>query len=108
MRIAVLGAGGVGGYFGGRLAQAGVDTTFIARGATLEALRKHGLRVESIRGDFHLQNVQASDDPSSIGPVDVILTAVKAWHLPEAAERLSPMLGPDTVVVPLENGIDAP
>ncbi|HEX6087088.1 MAG TPA: 2-dehydropantoate 2-reductase [Thermoanaerobaculia bacterium] len=108
MRIAVVGAGGVGGYFGGRLAQAGIDTTFIARGATLAALRERGLRVESTHGDFALDTVQATDDPSSVGPVDAILLAVKTPQLPDAAKRLGPMLGPETMVVPLENGIDAP
>ena len=108
MKIAVIGAGGVGGYFGGRLAQAGIDTTFIARGATLDALRTKGLRVESIHGDFLIEHPQATDDPRSVGEVDAILLAVKAWQIPEAAERAKPMLGPNTIVVPLENGIDAP
>lgn len=108
MRIVVVGAGGVGGYFGGRLAQAGIDTTFLVRGATLDALRTRGLRVDSILGDFVLERVQATDDPSTVGPVDAILLAVKAWQLPEAASKLAPMLGPETMVVPLENGIDAP
>jgi 2-dehydropantoate 2-reductase len=108
MRIAVIGAGGVGGYFGGRLAQAGHDVTFIARGATLAALQKHGLRVESILGDFALERVQVTDDPASVGPVDAILTAVKAWQIAEAAANLQPMLAAETIVVPLENGIDAP
>ena len=108
MRIAVIGAGGVGGYFGGRLAQSGVDTTFIARGATLEALRTRGLRVDSIQGDFILDRVNATGDPSTIGNVDAVLVAVKAWQIPEAAETLKPVIGDDTVVVPLENGMDAP
>ena len=108
MKIAVVGAGGVGGYFGGRLAQAGIDTTFIVRGATLEALRTHGLTVESVLGDFKLDHVQATDDPSTVGPVDAILLAVKAWQIPEAAESARPMVGPETMIVPLENGIDAP
>jgi len=108
MKIAVVGAGGVGGYFGGRLAQAGIDTTFIARGATLEALRTRGLRVESVVGDFALEQVQATDDPSTIGPVDAVLLAVKTWQLAEAAAAIRPLLGADTMVVPLENGIDAP
>lgn len=108
MRIAVIGAGGVGGYFGGRLAQAGFDTTFLVRGATLEALRTRGLRVESVNGDFALERVQASDDPSSVGIVDAVLVAVKAWQIPEAVANIGPMLGPETIVVPLENGIDAP
>ncbi len=108
MRIAVIGAGGVGGYFGGRLAQAGIDVTFIARGATLDALRDHGLRVESILGDFAIDSVQTTDDARAVGTVDAILMAVKAWQLAEAAEQVRPMIGPDTMLVPLENGIDAP
>ena len=108
MRIAVIGAGGVGGYFGGRLAQAGIDTTFIVRGATLEALRTRGLRVDSVKGDFVLDRVQATADPSDVGPVDAVLLAVKAWQVAEAAKSLGPLLGPETMVVPLENGIDAP
>jgi 2-dehydropantoate 2-reductase len=108
VRIAVIGAGGVGGYFGGRLAQAGIDTTFIARGATLGALRTKGLRVESIVGDFTVEHPQATDDPQTVGAVDAVLLAVKAWQIAEAAEAAKPMIGPDTLVVPLENGIDAP
>jgi len=108
VRVAVVGAGGVGGYFGGRLAQAGVDTTFLARGETLKALRGRGLRVDSVNGNFALDRVQATDDPSTVGPVDAVLLAVKAWQIPEAAKMLGPMLGPETVIVPLENGIDAP
>lgn len=108
MKIAVVGAGGVGGYFGGRLAQAGIDTTFIVRGATLEALRTKGLRVDSIKGDFVVERPQATDDPHIAGAVDAILLAVKAWQIPQAAESAKPMLGQDTIVVPLENGIDAP
>ena len=108
MRIAVIGAGGVGGYFGGQLAQAGTDVTFLARGAMLGALRSNGLRVDSILGDFTVSPVKATDDPTSIGPVDAILMAVKAWQIPEAAAQITPLLGADTMVVPLENGIDAP
>ncbi len=104
MRIAVIGAGGVGGYFGGRLAQAGYDVTFLARGATLDALRAHGLRVDSILGDFVVEPVQVT--PS--GQYDVILMAVKTWQIPEAAAQIAPMLHDETMVVPLENGIDAP
>jgi 2-dehydropantoate 2-reductase len=107
-RIAVVGAGGVGGYFGGRLAQAGLDVTFIARGATLEALRTKGLRVESINGDFTIDSVKATDDYSAAGQFDAILMTVKSWQVHEAAVRIQPMVGPETVVVPLENGVDAP
>lgn len=108
MRIAVIGAGGVGGYFGGKLAHAGIDTTFIVRGRTLAALRANGLRVDSVRGDFTVPAVQATDDPSTVGQVDAVLIAVKAWQIPEAARALLPLLGPDTVVVPLENGLEGP
>ena len=108
MRIAVVGAGGVGGYFGGRLASAGLNVTFIARGATLEALRTKGLRVESINGDFTLENVQATDDCAAAGQFDAIVMAVKSWQIHDAAVRLVPMVGPDTVIVPLENGVEAP
>jgi 2-dehydropantoate 2-reductase len=108
VKVAVIGAGGVGGYFGGRLAHAGIDTTFIARGATLDALRSRGLRVESINGDFTVEHPHATDNPRTVGTVDAILLAVKAWQIPEAAESAKPMLGPHTIVVPLENGIDAP
>lgn len=108
MKIAVIGAGGVGGYFGGKLAHAGIDTTFIVRGKTLDALRRHGLRVDSIHGDFHVQPVQATDDANSVGPVDAVLLGVKAWQLPEAAETARPLVDRETAVVPLENGVDAP
>ncbi|MFN8652569.1 MAG: 2-dehydropantoate 2-reductase [Gemmatimonadales bacterium] len=108
MRIAVFGAGGVGGYFGGRLAQAGADVTFIARGAHLAALRERGLAVASIKGDFRLPQLRATDDPASVGPVDAVLLAVKAWQVAGACEAMRPMIGPDTIVVPLENGVEAP
>jgi 2-dehydropantoate 2-reductase len=107
MRVAVVGAGGVGGYFGGKLANAGIDTTFIVRGATLEALRARELRVDSIGGDFALR-VNATDDPGGVGLVDAILMTVKSWQIAEAAATLAPMIGANTVVVPMENGIDAP
>jgi 2-dehydropantoate 2-reductase len=108
MRIAIYGAGGVGGYFGGRLAQAGEEVVFIARGKHLQALRSHGLRVDSIKGDFVVQPAHATDDPTQVGIVDVILVGVKAWQVPEAAEAMRPMVGPKTVVVPLQNGVEAP
>jgi 2-dehydropantoate 2-reductase len=108
LKIAVVGVGGVGGYFGGRLAKAGVDTVFIARGATLDALRSKGLRVDSINGDFSLERVNATDDPASVGPVDAVIFATKAWQIPEAAEKAKPLIGEDTVAVPLENGMEAP
>jgi hypothetical protein len=93
VRVAFIGAGGVGGYFGGKLAQAGVDTTFIVRGATLAALRADGLRVDSIGGDFVVNPVQATDDPSTVGPVDAVFVTVKAWQIAEAVANIGPLLG---------------
>jgi 2-dehydropantoate 2-reductase len=98
----------VGGYFGGRLAQAGEDVVFIARGDHLKAMQTAGLRVDSIEGDFVVDPIQATDDPTQAGVVDAILVAVKAWHVPEAAEAMRPMVAPETFVVPLENGVEAP
>ena len=108
MRIAVFGTGGVGGYFGGRLAQAGEDVVFIARGEHLQALHTHGLKVDSIKGDFVIHPVQATDDPAEVGVVDVVLVGVKAWQVPEAAQAIRPLIGAETLVVPLQNGIEAP
>jgi 2-dehydropantoate 2-reductase len=108
MRIAVVGVGGVGGYFGGRLAQAGEQVVFIARGANLEALRTRGLRVESTSGDFELHTVEATDDPGRVGAVDAVLITVKAWQVPEVAQAIRPLVGPETCVVPLQNGVEAP
>jgi 2-dehydropantoate 2-reductase len=105
MRIAVCGAGGVGGYFGGRLAQAGADVHLIARGAHLEALRTHGLRVQSVKGDFAVR-IPATDDPADIGPCDYVLFCVKAFDTESAAARLGPLLGDATAVVSLQNGVD--
>ena len=107
MRIAVVGAGGVGGYFGGRLAQAGYDVTFIARGRHLDAMVRDGLRVESINGDFSVSPVQATDAPEKVGAVDLVVIGVKAWQIPETAGRLGPMLAPQTLVLPLQNGLEA-
>ena len=108
MRVAVYGAGGVGAYFGGRLAQAGDPVTFIARGAHLDALRTGGLRVDSIKGDFVVQPARATDDPGTVGPVDLVLVGVKAWQVPEAGAAMRPLVGPDTLVLPLQNGVEAP
>lgn len=108
MRIAVFGTGGVGGYFGGRLAQAGEDVIFIARGEHLKAIRQNGLRVDSIAGDFVTHPAQATDIPAEVGVVDAVLVTVKAWQVSEAAEAMKPMVGPNTMVIPLENGVDAP
>jgi 2-dehydropantoate 2-reductase len=108
MRIAVFGAGAVGGYFAGRLAQAGEEIVLIARGEHLQALRQHGLRVDSIKGDFVALPSLATDDPRQAGAVDVVLVGVKAWQVPEAAQAMRPLIGPETFVVPLENGVEAP
>jgi 2-dehydropantoate 2-reductase len=108
MRIAVFGAGAVGGYFGGRLAESGQDVVFIARGAHLRAMQSEGLRVDSINGDFTVYPVQAFDDPTRVGEVEAVLLGVKAWQVPEAALAVRPLIGQDTFVVPLQNGVDAP
>ena len=108
MRIAVFGTGGVGGYFGGRLAQAGEDVVFIARGDHLQAMLTQGLRVDSVKGNFLVKPVQATDDPAQAGIVDVVLLGVKAWQVPDAAEAIRQMVGPETFVLPLQNGLEAP
>ena len=107
MRIAVVGSGGVGGYFGGRLAESGADVTFLARGAHLEALRARGLRIVSPKGDVHLPRVQAAADTREIGPVDVVLFAVKLYDTDGALAALPPLIGAGTIVVPLQNGVDS-
>ncbi len=107
MKIAVFGAGGVGGYFGGRLAQAGTPVAFVARGKHLEAIQDRGLRIVSPLGDALVAPVEASDDPAAIGGVDVVLLAVKTWQLDDALAKIDPLLGPETIVVPLLNGVEA-
>ena len=107
MRIAVYGTGGVGGYFGGQLALAGEHVIFIARGPHLQAIRENGLHVSSPKGDFHILNALSAEKPDDIGPVDVVLVAVKAWQVPDVARSLQPLLGPETFVVPLENGVES-
>jgi len=107
MKIAVVGAGGVGGYFGGRLAEAGADVTFLARGGHLDAIRANGLRIRSPKGDAHLPHVKAAGDSSEIGPVDIVLFAVKLYDTESALASLPPLIGPDTAVVPLQNGVDS-
>ena len=94
MRIAVMAAGAVGGYFGARMQAAGHDVFFIARGANLDAMRKNGLKIESVHGDLHLPKVNVTDDPKSVGPVDIVLFAVKLWDTEQAAERTRPLVGP--------------
>ncbi len=107
MRIAVIGSGGVGGTFGAALAKAGADVTFVARGAHLAAIRERGLRVEGGRPEIVVRPAQATEDPASIGPVDLVLFCVKLWDVESAGEAIRPIVGADTAVVPLQNGIDA-
>jgi len=107
MRIAIMGSGGVGGYFGGLLAHAGHDVTCIARGEHLRAIREHGLHVESVHGNFVVAPARATDDLAIVGPVDCVLFATKTYHIETAAATMRPLIGPDTSVLPLHNGIDA-
>jgi len=108
VRIAIYGSGGVGGYFGARLAAAGNEVHFIARGAHLKAMREHGLKVESGAGNLHVRPALATDNPADIGPVDVVMFAVKLWDVEDAAKRLAPLLHERTVVIPFQNGIESP
>lgn len=108
MQIAVVGAGGVGGYFGGVLAHSGAPVVFIARGAQLRAIRTRGLRIEAPGGGFLLAPVDATDDPAEIGPVDLVLLCVKTYDLAEAIEQCRPLVGPHTAVLTLQNGVEAP
>ncbi len=107
MRVAIYGAGGVGAYIGARLQAGGHDVVFIARGRNLAALRSFGLRIKSVQGDLVLPVVAATDDPASVAPVDVVLLGVKLYDLERAAVALKPLLGPQTMVVPVQNGVDA-
>jgi 2-dehydropantoate 2-reductase len=107
MRIAVIGAGGVGGAFGAALAKAGTDVTFVARGAHLSAMKAKGLAVLSPRGDVRLAPTRATDNPASIGPVDYVLFCVKLWDVESAGAAIRPLVRPGTAVIPLQNGIDA-
>ena len=107
MRIAIYGAGGLGGFYGARLACAGNDVAFIARGAHLAAMRERGLRVSSPLGDMHLPKPVATDNPADIGPVDLVLVAVKTWQIPEVGAAMGPLLGERTLVLPFLNGVEA-
>ncbi len=107
MKIAVMGAGGVGGYFGARLAQSGADVTFIARGAHGAAIRETGLRVFSPNGDVLVQPAETTDAPARVGPVDVVMFCVKLWDVDSAAAECRPLLGPETAVISFQNGVDA-
>ena len=107
MRIAIMGAGGVGSYFGARLADSGEDVTFITRGKHLNALQERGMSVKSPQGDLRLENVSATNDPSTVGTVDVILVTVKLYDLDSACTAIAPMVGPSTMIVPVQNGVSA-
>jgi 2-dehydropantoate 2-reductase len=107
MRIAVVGTGAVGGYFGARLAQAGADVSFVARGAQLDALRTRGLRILSPKGDLHLTHVTATDRPATLAPVDVVLFTVKLYDVESAIALLPPLLGSETIVLPFQNGVES-
>ena len=107
MKIAIMGAGGVGGYYGGLLAGAGQEVTFIARGVHLQAIRDKGLQIKSVHGDFTVSSAKATDHPEEVGPVELIIVATKTYHTDEAAQALKPMVGPNTVVISFQNGMDA-
>lgn len=107
MKVAIFGSGAVGGYFGARLAAAGEDVTFLARGAHLKAMQEGGLHIESPQGALHLPRVQATDRPQAIGPVDVVLFTVKLYDVEASAATLAPLIGPDTVIITLQNGVEA-
>jgi 2-dehydropantoate 2-reductase len=107
MRIAAMAAGAVGGYFAARMQAAGHEVFFIARGANLDVIKKNGLKIESVNGDLHLPKVNATDDPRTVGPVDIVLFAVKLWDTEKAAELTRPMVGANTRVITLQNGVDA-
>jgi 2-dehydropantoate 2-reductase len=107
MRIVIFGTGGVGGYFGGRLARAGEDVTFVARGEHLRAIKVNGLKVDSTDGDFVINPAKATDDVSHMGEVDLVILGVKAWQVPEAARAIKPIVGAQTTVLPLQNGVEA-
>jgi len=107
MRIAAMAAGAVGGYFGARLAAAGHDVFFIARGTNRDAMRANGLKVESVHGDLHVPKPNVTDDPKNVGPVDIVLFAVKLWDTEKAAELARPLVGPDSRVITLQNGVDS-
>jgi 2-dehydropantoate 2-reductase len=107
MRIAMMGSGGIGGYFGGRMAEAGADVTFVARGHHLAAMQNGGLRIESRdMGDAVINPAQATDDPARVGPVDYVIIGVKLWDTENIGRSLLPMLGPDTAILSLQNGVD--
>ena len=106
MKIAVFGAGAVGGFFGGRLALSGEEVTFIARGRQLQAIQQHGITVKSILGDFTISPAHATASPEEVGPVDTVIVGVKTWQIPPAIPTIRPLVGPQTLLVPLQNGVE--
>ena len=108
LKVAIMGAGAVGGYFGARLSEGGSDVAFIARGAHLAAIQKSGLRVQSPFGNIKIDSAEATEDPANVGPVDIVLLMVKLYDVASAAAKIGPLLGPRTAVVALQNGVDAP
>jgi 2-dehydropantoate 2-reductase len=106
MKILIVGAGGVGGYFGGKFAQAGFDVTFLVRGQHFEAIKQKGLQVKSIKGDFKVYPKVVSDINELNTPVDVIILGVKSWQISAVATQLKPIVGENTMVLPLQNGAD--
>jgi len=107
MKIVIMGTGGVGGYYGAMLAKQGHEVTFIARGAHLKAIQEKGLQVKSIFGDFHLRPAKATDNPAQIGPVDLILICTKTYDTDESVQKIKPIVGKETTVLSLQNGVDA-
>src|SRR5262245_17964212 len=107
MRILVMGAGGVGGYFGAQLARAGNEVAFVARGAHLDALREHGLVIESEIAPAHLQTVTADSDPARLGPADIVMFCTKLWDVEEGARKIAPALASDGLVIPFQNGVES-
>jgi 2-dehydropantoate 2-reductase len=106
MKIAMMGSGGVGGFFGGRLAKAGYDVSFVARGSHLAAMREHGLTIENERqGNIHVAGIKVTDEPAKVGPVDLVILSVKLWDTEVAAKQIAPMVGPHTAVLSLQNGV---
>lgn len=105
MRIAIMGSGGVGGYFGAKLVQGGADVSFVARGSHLAAMRQHGLTIESAHEPIHLPKVNVTDDPATIGPVDMVMFCVKLWDTEDAARQLMPIVGPETGIISFQNGV---
>jgi len=107
MKIAIMGTGGVGGYYGGLLADKGHEVNFIARGAHLKAIQENGLQIKSIHGDFNVKPAQATDDPAQIGPVDLVVFCTKTYSIDESAKQIKPLVASETTILPLQNGIDA-